>query len=918
MKSTRTTDKAQCLITAPIPPKKETVIKHETSSQHSISTISGEKKFSKISASINSTQLYQFLINHKVEKGQPFTHTSIGAPCGSYYIPIEEKEQLIDLLEETIFHKHIPVHLTEKPPENNMTNLKVDLDFKFPLDENNRHYTFQHVSDITMLYHIAIKNYLDLDDNQLQAFIFERDTPYKDRSVCKDGIHIIYPYVICNTQIQYLIRDYVLLYCHPIIDSIHCDNSVEDVVDKSIIATNNWLLYGCSKPVAKPYHLSRILNSQLEEVDDFDMNEKQLIGLFSIRDHPESSYIPIKTEHAYLLKPKQTTKKKLIIKNTTEQTTCSISPSNLSNINEIEELIHMLNPDRANTYKTWIELGWCLHNIDPSLLYLWIEFSQKSNKFVDGECQREWIKMKSDGNGLKLGSLHRWARIDNPQGYSEYKRTNLDHYITKSQSQTTYDIACVVHYLYKYQYVYVSGKSDIWYEFKQHRWQPVDGLILFKKLNETIVKEYLRLITYYNQTAYNQGDGEKDQYLQKAKNLTDITYKLRDYTFKHKIIGECKVLFLDGTFMSKLDTNPYLIGFENGVYDLKEGCFREGQPEDYISLSTGINYQTFPEDDEKVVRIYEFMSQIFVNTETRDYVFTLLSSFLEGVNPQEKFHIWTGSGGNGKSKLLELFGLAFGQYANKIPVSTLTQKRTQSGALAPEIVRLRNSRTVSTQEPENDSLNAGIIKDLTGGDTLVQRGLYADCIEFKPKFKIIFCCNKLPSVPHDDGGIWRRISVVDFKSKFVDHPDSSNPYEFQKDCHLSEKFYEWKEPFMYILLEHYKLYAKSGLIEPPEVKNAINDYHLSVDIYQNFIDNHLEKSEDPDDYVTMNHMWCIFRNKHGNIKRKDFVNSIIKIMGSPIKDTVIKRKHEKNLYRNVVFVHDQPANVGEILGNQLD
>ena len=92
MKSARTTDKAQCLTTATNPPKKETVIKHETSSKQSISTISGEKNFSRTSVNITSTQLYRFLMNHKVEKGQPFTHTSIGKPAGSYYISLEKEQ----------------------------------------------------------------------------------------------------------------------------------------------------------------------------------------------------------------------------------------------------------------------------------------------------------------------------------------------------------------------------------------------------------------------------------------------------------------------------------------------------------------------------------------------------------------------------------------------------------------------------------------------------------------------------------------------------------------------------------------------------------------------------------------------------------------------------------------------------------
>jgi hypothetical protein len=141
-------EEVQGVITATASPKKETVVTSRKSSsyglfQQQISTISIEKNFSKTHKNLFSTELYQFLVKYKVEKGQPMTHTSIGKPAGSYCIPFEEKDYLIDLLDETIFHMKIPVHLTEKPIQH--TIIKVDLDFKFPLDENERKYTPKHV-----------------------------------------------------------------------------------------------------------------------------------------------------------------------------------------------------------------------------------------------------------------------------------------------------------------------------------------------------------------------------------------------------------------------------------------------------------------------------------------------------------------------------------------------------------------------------------------------------------------------------------------------------------------------------------------------------------------------------------------------------------------------------------------------------
>lgn len=797
-------------------------------------------------ASLLATDLYQFLQQYKVEKGEECTHTSIGKPAGAYNIPATEKDRLIDLIHETVFNQKIPVHLTERPEKH--TIIKADLDFKFDLDESNRKYTPDQIKGMVDLYHKAIKTYLDVPDDQVKAFVFERDAPYRDRGNCKDGIHIIYPYIICDTDIQYLIRDYVLLYCQPVLSQIECKNNFDDIVDKSIISTNGWLLYGCSKPVAKPYKLSHIYDFEYNDLNLKKFDDKSLIRLLSIRDHDVTKSVPIKNEHKYLLEKKKPAvpkaKKPIRITKLTQNAQNHMQYD--LNLEEVRELVKMLNPDRAETYKSWVEIGLCLHNIDSSLLDCWIDFSRRSPKFKEGECEEIWLGFDSRDDGLNIGSLHRWAKLDNQKDYANFTRNSISKDILKSQSQTTQDVAKVVHSMYKYQYVCTSLRQNIWYEFKNHRWVQIDsGVSLKKKIGNEVVNEYLRLITYYNQAAYEQQDEQKDQYLQKAKNLTDITYKLRDYTFKEKIIKECQVMFYDGRFTTSLDANSDLIGFENGVYDIRLGEFRDGRPEDCISLTTGNDYCEFDVYDEVITSIYTFMSQVFPDPDVRDYVFTLLSSFLEGKNPQEKFHIWTGVGGNGKSKLLELFELAFGTYTAKIPVTLLTQKtRGSSNSANPEIARLKGIRTVSAQEPEEgERFNVGIMKEWTGGDRITCRPLYGEPFDFKPQFKMVFCCNNLPALPPDDEGTWRRINVIEFKSRFTDNPDPSNPYEFKKDPYLTEKLYTWKEAFMYILLEHYKDYKNHGLRTPQAVTDATREYQRTNDAYSDFINDCILKDE---------------------------------------------------------------------------
>ena len=110
-------------------------------------------------------------------------------------------------------------------------------------------------------------------------------------------------------------------------------------------------------------------------------------------------------------------------------------------------------------------------------------------------------------------------------------------------------------------------------------------------------------------------------------------------TAKKNVIIECSELFHDSKFENKLDKNLNLIGFENGVYDLSKMEFRDGVFEDYMSMSTGINYYEFEDDDEHLLEVIQFVNEVLPKKAVREYVLKLMSTFLHGAVKQEKFHI---------------------------------------------------------------------------------------------------------------------------------------------------------------------------------------------------------------------------------------------------------------------------------------
>jgi hypothetical protein len=79
----------------------------------------------------------------------------------------------------------------------------------------------------------------------------------------------------------------------------------------------------------------------------------------------------------------------------------------------------MLSLSRADDRKKWFAVGACLHSIDVNLLPLWIEFSEKSDKFEDGECEKMWDKFTDE---FTVGSLYYWAKEDSPEEFKKFNK----------------------------------------------------------------------------------------------------------------------------------------------------------------------------------------------------------------------------------------------------------------------------------------------------------------------------------------------------------------------------------------------------------------------------------------------------------------------------------------------------------------
>ena len=849
-----------------------------------------------------NNELQAFLKSNKAS--DHYTHTSIGRPQGSYFIKNFDEKNFMDLYYNVVFEKKIPTYLTEGFKDMEYTPLRIDLDFRYYSYECKRLYTIDDIGKICMKYMNIINEYLEeLDDDERIFYILEKPSATIDIDKngnkkmnenglykIKDGIHIFAPGIVTNEYLQLIFREYVYKNCGEILDNYNFDNSYADVFDKAVIDRANWQMYGSTKPNQPPYKVTKcwkVYEDRLEEVVNIPTDDK-LIHLLSVRnkfDH--SMYRLDKQDQIEKLENEKKYKKRNVSKKKKKNSSTKASKQELE---QIIKFISCLHTDRAKSYKTWLDVGFCLnnlHNKDNTLLIEWIKFSKLAKEYEDtaaDACKDKWEEM--NGNEILLiPSLKMWAKQDSEkkknekiQKYhedvknsnnqelliahfnkinnekTEYELATKDetwkHIMKACQNNkgTSWDVAKIIYAMFKDFYICVSVEKCKWYYYNEslHRWIMDDkGIMLKSKISTDLYREFLQKKNDLSHKASIQTDPSECKEQDDAQKINKVMLRLKETAFKSNLMTECCEIFYDKdrAFNEKLDSYNYLLGFNNGVYDLRHDEFRKGRPEDFISKSNNIDFLPYDSNNEEIIEIHNFYKKIFVLKNVRDYVLVRSASFLSGSTKDESFDIYSGKGGNGKSKHMELMEAVFGDYAVKLPIQLLTAKRAASNAATPELARTKGARLCSMQEPDTATkINVGLMKELTGGDKIQARALYGDPIEFKPQFKMVLSCNDKPELPPNDEGTWRRVRNTEFISKFT-HPENIYPdkiLDFKIDQDLSEKFENWAEPFMSILIHYHKIWKTDGLREPDEILEYTSEYREKNNHFRDFINEKID------------------------------------------------------------------------------
>jgi P4 family phage/plasmid primase-like protien len=858
---------------------------------------------SKKSISTLLSQYYAKKDENKEITNTRIGNAALSIKGGSYHIPVEKYPEFMHAYAVDIFKNNKEEYLTEKQlPENGP--ILIDMDLRHTYETDERQYTEYNKIDLIGDILAGLKSIYLLDSNtQFPIYLFEKDTVNRqeESQITKDGLHIIVG-IQSTSEIRMKLRDSLIASVSNSWSDIPLVNTWEDVFDNGIFKGHtNWQMFGSKKPGNLAYKLTQVYqvsytgDGEFEQVEvavsDFDLVEN--IYKLSARypDHPAFPVNPTVNLGGAAApaggRAKVSAGSAVIRIPAGAGSMHNIAIQSIRDYEALDEFMtqflkYIDEIDVNNTlkdtfaylmtlpvtyygrgsYDKWMRVGWALKNTNDCLFPYWVAFSSQSTEtfhfsnIIDMFDKWEGFNLNKS-NGLTLRSIIYWSKFDAPEKYKEVRKTSIDYMLemciqknkydlddSKTGGCTSVDLAEFLYYLYKDRFVCSSIRGNIWYEYKDHRWKQIDSGSVLRNLISTDMRRLFdkkRDATWMAAEAAEEGP-KKESLMKKSEKYGVIVTRLGNTTEKNNIMTEARELFRDETFLEKIDENNDLICFKNGVFDFKQGVFRKGYPEDYITLCTNIDYRPYTGADSPIrAEIRAFMSQLFPDPELCRYMTEHLASTFIGGNPNQTMNMYIGYGQNGKSVLTVLMTMVLGDYKGDVPLTLIvTQQRTKIGGLAPELLALKGKRYAVMQEPsKGDVINDGIMKQITSGEDVVQaRAPYQpNAISFIPGFKLVVCSNELMGIDSNNHGTWRRIRVVPFESLFTENPvqgDPTNPYQFKVDKNLRIKFEEWKEVFASWMVE-IAVQTKGMVRDCNKVLMASSSYRESQDKFSQFI-----------------------------------------------------------------------------------
>lgn len=216
--------------------------------------------------------------------------------------------------------------------------------------------------------------------------------------------------------------------------------------------------------------------------------------------------------------------------------------------------------------------------------------------------------------------------------------------------------------------------------------------------------------------------------------------------------------------ISEFDKDWYKIAVKNGILNLVTGEVELPNKTDINTIFIPYEYNNDPVYSP---RIDQFMKDL-TNADPikMQFLYQIAGYCLLKKNLFEKFFIFQGEGGTGKSTYMNLLHLLVGGDKNCSHVALSDMDKDYY--LATTISKLLN---IDDDVVDGKVLEGtGRFKSVISGNIISVRQIYREVTSFIPYCTCVFSCNRLPKIMDRTSGLYRRLILVELNNK-VKTPD---------------------------------------------------------------------------------------------------------------------------------------------------
>jgi len=504
--------------------------------------------------------------------------------------------------------------------------------------------------------------------------------------------------------------------------------------------------------------------------------------------------------------------------------------------------LYLAAKKHGDKYPEWASCGMALkaesrNGCEPELKALWLEYSRECGGFESDETAlQKWAQLP----GTKTGRGAVFKRAEELGWINPASGRALATAETRQDRTDMGNVALLAGNTNGNLRYVPERKTWLWWG--GHCWTPDTTGTMAQTAALQVAEHYIAKADEIRKQIQGLDDIERKRIEATAKSVEAWAAQCRN---KQRLDSMLSLAKTDARFalpVTLLDKNPFQMGVENGVIDLKTGTLREAGRDDYVTKRSPVKFDpTSP-----APRWTQFINEITSDTsgiarpKLAKYVQLVLGYCLTGSTAEQKMFIATGRGSNGKNVLLDMLQSIMGDYCETIlPEALMTGRKDLDAERAmPGMRKLAGARVaISSESKDGQKLDVAMVKRHTGGGYMTARGLHENAFTFEITHKLWLMTNHKPSLDHMDDAMRGRLHMIPFDRRWnrPGHPER-DPALPDGDKTLPDKLKLEIMGILAWLVAGAVAYTRDGLEPPAEVVAMTRAYFKDQDPFSMWLD----------------------------------------------------------------------------------